>query len=270
MFDFQNISKKIDLLFLFMYIYQRTSNYIMSEQTQTQTPLNLFYQEILMPEVRGDADKVCEVIREHFSLDELYDDEDLEEYFQEKLEEGGEFESMAWDYISSKIDEGEMDFQGLITHDKMKEVVRDELRNSASGLSRIAYDHIKEECSNYDLNPCDFINLDDDEHKAQLFAFVQANFTRDEIFPEDTPITPRDKLNGVACVDCGQIETECALKLVQGVPKCCDCLYPESTSISGEVSRQLETLEAQNAKLVAENQKLQQQLASIKALLHAN
>lgn len=69
-----------------------------------------------------------------------------------------------------------------------------------------------------------------DENVAQFTAFVQANFTREELFPETKPIATSD-------------------------------------SISGEVSRELETLQAQNAKLVAENQRLQQQLVAIQSVL---
>ena len=41
--------------------------------------------------------------------------------------------------------------------------------------------------------------------------------------PTDVPPTFRG-----ACADCGQIETECSLKLVGGKVMCCDCLYPEA------------------------------------------
>jgi len=84
-----------------------------------------------------------------------------------------------------------------------------------------------------DLLGDDRLDFSNPENVAQFTAFVQANFTREEIFPETKPIATSD-------------------------------------SISGEVSRELETLQAQNAKLVAENQKLQQQLVAIKSLLHAN
>lgn len=84
-----------------------------------------------------------------------------------------------------------------------------------------------------DLLGDDRLDFSNPENVAQFTAFVQANFTREELFPETKPIATSD-------------------------------------SISGEVSRELETLQAQNAKLVAENQKLQQQLVAIKSLLHAN
>ncbi len=79
----------------------------------------------------------------------------------------------------------------------------------------------------------DLLDLDDDEGKAQLFALVQANFTKEEVFPEDKPI---------------------------GI----------SDSVSDAVGRQVETLEAENQALRNENLKLQQQLQAIKSLLHAN
>lgn len=41
--------------------------------------------------------------------------------------------------------------------------------------------------------------------------------------PTDVPPTFRG-----ACADCGQIETECCLKLKGGKVMCCDCLYPEA------------------------------------------
>lgn len=84
-----------------------------------------------------------------------------------------------------------------------------------------------------DLLGDDRLDFSNPENVAQFTAFVQANFTREEIFPETKPIAISD-------------------------------------SISGEVSRELETLQAQNAKLVAENQKLQQQLVAIKSLLSSN
>jgi hypothetical protein len=84
-----------------------------------------------------------------------------------------------------------------------------------------------------DLLGDDRLDFSNPTNVAQFTAFVQANFTREEIFPETKPIITSD-------------------------------------SISGEVSRELETLQAQNARLVAENQKLQQQLVAIKSLLSSN
>jgi len=84
-----------------------------------------------------------------------------------------------------------------------------------------------------DLLGDDRLDFSNPTNVAQFTAFVQANFTREEIFPETKPIITSD-------------------------------------SISGEVSRELETLQAQNARLVAENQRLQQQLVAIKSLLSSN
>jgi len=139
---------------------------------------------------RGYEAKVLSLINEHFDLEDIFDDEDLQNYFEEEIANGG-------------------------------------------NLSAIAYDHIQEQIDDGEINGCDLIDLSTDDHRAQFTAFVQANFTREELFPETKPIITSD-------------------------------------SISGEVSRQVETLEAQNARLVAENQRLKQQLQAIKSLLHAN
>ena len=137
------------------------------------------------------AEEWLRLFSEHFSIEEIYSDDDLETFFQEKLEEGSNnFQSIAHDFVVGQFDNGDLSLEHLI-------------------------------------------NLDNEDHRLQLYAFVQANFTREEMFPETKPI---------------------------GI----------SDSVSGEVSRQVETLEAQNAKLVAENIKLQQQLQAIKSLLHAN
>jgi len=86
-----------------------------------------------------------------------------------------------------------------------------------------------------DIDLSELLDLGNDEVKAQLFALVQANFYAKEIFPDDKAINESEN---------------------------------ESRYI--KVSRQVETLEAENQRLRNENLKLQQQLHSIKSLLHAN
>lgn len=128
--------------------------------------------------------KVCELIPEFFEVEDLFDDEYLQNFFEEKVEEGGEFYEIAHNYTVEQI------------------------QNGALPLS-------------------DLIDLEDDDVKAQLFALVQANFTKEEVFPEDKPIGISDSV---------------------------------SDSVSDAVGRQVEVLEAQNQALRLENQKLQQQL----------
>lgn len=140
--------------------------------------------------VRQYDQKVCDLIPEFFDVEDLFDDEYLENFFQEKVEEDGKMYEVAYDYI------------------------QDQIQNGAISLS-------------------DLLDLEDDDVKAQVFALVQANFTKEEVFPEDKPI---------------------------GI----------SDSVSDAVGRQVEVLEAQNQALRLENQKLQQQLQAIKSLLHAN
>jgi FtsZ-binding cell division protein ZapB len=173
-----------------------------------------------MLEYRGKAygDKFAEewlrLVGEHFTIEEIYGDDELATLFQEKLEEGGEF-------------------------------------------SNLAYDHIKEQLYDGDITLDDLINLDDEDQKAQLVAFIQGNFYVEEVFPRERDID-------------GTINEE---RWSKPQFKPYSETNPEdsiSVSISGEVSRQVETLEAQNARLVAENQRLQQQLQAIKSLLHAN
>lgn len=134
--------------------------------------------------------KVCELIPEFFDVEDLYDDEYLQNFFEEKVEEG-------------------------------------------EGYYEIAHTYTQEQIQNGVLPLSDLLDLEDDDVKAQVFALVQANFTKEEVFPEDKPI---------------------------GI----------SDSVSDAVGRQVEVLEAQNQALRLENQKLQQQLNAIKSLLHAN
>ena len=193
-----------------------------------------------MSEYRGKAfgEKYAEewfrIFSEHFAVDEVYSEEDLETFFQEKLEEGGNaFDSIAHDFLQSQFDDGSLSLEHLI-------------------------------------------NPDNDEHKAQLFAFVQGNFYVEEVFPRERDIdgtineerwskpqfkpysetNPEDSISYKAGDD---------LKIGKTITE-----IMENLGSSGEVSRQVETLEAQNARLVAENQRLQQQLQAIKSLLHAN
>jgi hypothetical protein len=100
-------------------------------------------------------------------------------------------------------------------------------------LQDFAHTYTQEQIQNGVMGVSDLLDLEDDDVKAQLFALVQANFTKEEVFPEDKPI---------------------------GI----------SDSVSDAVGRQVEVLEAQNQALRFENQKLQQQLNAIKSLLHAN
>lgn len=152
-----------------------------------------------MFEYRGKAfgDKYAEewfrIFREHFSIGEVYEEEDLEDAFQEALAHG------------------------------------------IGNLSAIAYDHIQEKIDDGELNGCDLLDLSDDEKRAQFTAFAQANFTKEELFPETRPISISD-----------------------------------SVSISGEVSRELETLQAENAELRRTLNKAQSALKLLTDLLHAN
>jgi hypothetical protein len=173
-----------------------------------------------MIEYRGKAfgDKYAEewlrLVGEHFAIEEIYSEEDLTTLFQEKLEEGGEFYS-------------------------------------------IAYDHIKTGIEDESVSLHEFLDLDWSDGKARLIALVQGNFYVEEVFPRERDID-------------GTINEE---RWSKPQFKPYSETNPEdsiSVSISGEVSRQVETLEAQNARLVAENQRLQQQLQAIKSLLHAN
>ena len=152
-----------------------------------------------MFEYRGKAfgDKYAEewfrIFREHFSIGEVYEEEDLEVAFQEELAHG------------------------------------------IGNLSAIAYDHIQEKIDDGELNGCDLLDLSDDEKRAQFTAFAQANFTKEELFPETRPISISDSVN-----------------------------------ISGEVSRELETLQAENAELRRTLNKAQTALKLLTDLLHAN
>jgi hypothetical protein len=151
-----------------------------------------------MFQYRGKAfgDKYAEewfrIFREHFSIGEVYEEEDLEVAFVEELAQGGNLSAIAYDHIQEKIDDGE-------------------------------------------LNGCDLLDLSDDEKRAQFTAFAQANFTKEELFPETRPISISDSVN-----------------------------------ISGEVSRELETLQAENAELRRTLNKAQSALKLLTDLLHAN
>lgn len=111
----------------------------------------------------------------------------------------------------------------------------EELRRGGN-LSAIAYDYIQEQIDDGELNGCDLLDLSDDEKRAQFTAFAQANFTKEELFPETRPISISDSVH----------------------------------QISGEVSRELETLQAENAELRRTLNKAQSALKLLTDLLHAN
>jgi len=144
-----------------------------------------------------------------------------------------------------------------------------------------------------DLLGDDRLDFSNPTNVAQFTAFVQANFTREEIFPETKPIITSTQAVCLHSDNIHQIKGDCwfrlrnieaerqlaeekeeALKLYQegGELRRENKILKEklSNKSSGKIGRQVETLEAQNARLVAENQKLQQQLVAIKSLLSSN
>lgn len=148
------------------------------------------------------AEEWFRIFREHFSIGEVYEEEEEDRFVCS---------------ICGKTEPKDVEWNVGVWEDFRGEVICPEC----------------DEPTFDDLLGDDRLDFSNPENVAQFTAFVQANFTREELFPETKPIATSD-------------------------------------SISGEVSRELETLQAQNAKLVAENQKLQQQLVAIKSLLHAN
>ena len=192
-----------------------------------------------MSEYRGKAygDKYAEewlrLFSEHFAVDEVYEDEDLMNCFEEKMRLEGNFEALAYDHIKAGIEDESISLHELL-------------------------------------------DLDSDDGKARLIALVQGNFYVEEVFPRERDIDgtineerwskpqfkPYSETNPEDSISYKEGDDLKIGKTITGIM--------ENLRSSGEVSRQVETLEAQNARLVAENQRLQQQLQAIKSLLHAN
>jgi hypothetical protein len=166
------------------------------------------------------AEEWIRIFSEHFSVEEIYSEEDLATFFQEKLEEGGEFSSIAYDHITAGIED--------------------------------------ESVSLHDL-----LDLDSNDGKARLIALVQSNFYVEEVFPRERDID--GTINEERWSKPHEYKEGDDLKIGETITEIMEHL--RSPSISGEVSRQVETLEAQNSQLVAENQRLKLQLQQLKAIL---
>ncbi|ALN97669.1 hypothetical protein [Dishui lake virophage 1] len=163
--------------------------------------------------------KVCELIPEFFDVEDLFDDEYLQNFFEEKVEEG-------------------------------------------EGYYEIAHNYTQEQIQNGVLPLSDLLDLEDDDVKAQVFALVQANFTKEEVFPEDKPIGISDSVSDAVGRQVEVLEAQNqALRLENQK-------LQQYLQDAGHAIKSLQ--EAQDQALRLENQKLQQQLNAIKSLLHAN
>jgi chaperonin cofactor prefoldin len=192
-----------------------------------------------MSEYRGKAfgekyaDEWFRIFSEHFAVDEVYEDEDLMTCFEEKMRLEGNYEALAHDFVVEQFDNGDWTLEHLI-------------------------------------------NPDNEDQKAQLVAFVQGNFYVEEVFPRERDIDGtinEERWSKPQFKPYSETNPEDSISYKEGddlkIGKTITEIM-ENLRSSGEVSRQVETLEAQNARLVAENQRLQQQLQAIKSLLHAN
>lgn len=192
-----------------------------------------------MSEYRGKAfgekyaDEWFRIFSEHFAVDEVYEDEDLMTCFEEKMRLEGNYEALAHDFVVEQFDNGDWTLEHLI-------------------------------------------NPDNEDQKAQLVAFVQGNFYVEEVFPRERDIDGtinEERWSKPQFKPYSETNPEDSISYKEGddlkIGKTITEVM-ENLRSSGEVSRQVETLEAQNARLVAENQRLQQQLQAIKSLLHAN